>query len=171
MPKIIDLKGETFSRLFVVRQAGTNPKSKEKLWRCQCSCGKFITATSRNLRTGITRSCGCLQRELAAQRRLRHGQCRRNKRTAEYGIWRALNDRCYNSKHISYKYYGALGVTVCKRWREDFEAFFKDVGPRPSTKHSIDRKEPNGNYTPKNCRWATATEQRLNQRRMRNSAY
>ena len=76
-------------------------------------------------------------------------------------------ERCTNPKHISYKYYGALGVTVCERWK-NFELFKEDMGPPPSDAPrawSIDRIDPTGNYEPSNCRWATPAEQMANLRR------
>jgi hypothetical protein len=84
--------------------------------------------------------------------------------TPEYKTWGNIRQRCYNPKHISYKYYGAMGVTVCDRWEKSFENFFADMGKRPSRDHSIDRKNPNGNYQPDNCRWATEKEQQNNRR-------
>ncbi|MDZ4249531.1 MAG: hypothetical protein U0990_05515 [Candidatus Nanopelagicales bacterium] len=73
--------------------------------------------------------------------------------------------RCTNPNSEVFEYYGGRGITVCERWRKSFENFRADMGLRPEGM-SIDRKDVNGNYEPTNCRWATAIEQRLNQRRM-----
>jgi hypothetical protein len=62
----------------------------------------------------------------------------------------------------NWKYYGGRGIQVCQRWLHSFENFLSDMGRRPSLKHSIDRRKQNGDYTPKNCRWATPAEQRRN---------
>lgn|SRR5574341_769635 len=78
-----------------------------------------------------------------------------------YSIWYGMIARCYNPRASRYKSYGGRGITVCKRWRSSFEAFVSDMGPRPPGM-SIDRKNNNGNYTPQNCRWATAEQQRAN---------
>jgi len=83
----------------------------------------------------------------------------------EYKTWTAVIQRCHNSQDKSYKDYGAKGISVCDSWRESFESFLADMGPRPSRKHSIDRyPNQNGNYEPRNCRWATSTEQNRNKR-------
>ncbi len=76
----------------------------------------------------------------------------------EYSVWTAMKRRCYQKQFISYPYYGAKGITVCKRWRESFENFISDMGPRPGKEYQIDRKDAKKNYTPKNCRWITKDE-------------
>lgn len=84
---------------------------------------------------------------------------------SEYGPWRAMIERCENPNSSGFKTYGARGIKVCKQWRQSFTTFLSDMGPRPSKQHSIDRWPDNdGNYEPTNCRWATPSEQRLNQR-------
>lgn len=81
----------------------------------------------------------------------------------EYGSWRAMLDRCHNPNATKFHAYGARGITVCARWR-DFRKFFKDMGPKPTPKHSIDRKNNYKGYTKANCRWATIQEQAQNRR-------
>jgi hypothetical protein len=83
-----------------------------------------------------------------------------------YGIWKGMLDRCYNPKSPSYKYYGALGVSVCERWRDSFQDFLADVGKRRSSKLSLDRYPNNsGDYEPGNVRWATSKQQNRNKKR------
>ena len=87
-------------------------------------------------------------------------------RNSEKFIYRAMLDRCLNEKSTGYKNYGGRGITVCDRWRglEGFINFQLDVGPRPSSKHSLERRDVNGNYDPGNCCWATPEEQGGNKR-------
>ena len=79
----------------------------------------------------------------------------------EYGTWMRMRNRCTNKKSDNYAYYGGKGIKVCERWN-DFFAFLEDMGPRPTSSHSIDRIDSNGNYEPGNCRWATIEEQNRN---------
>lgn len=98
-------------------------------------------------------------------RNTKHGHSARGKESSEHRSWRGMIERCENPRHVGFKYYGARGVKVCERWRKDFAAFLSDIGLKPSPIHSIDRyPDTNGNYEPTNCRWATPSEQRANQR-------
>ena len=82
-----------------------------------------------------------------------------------YTLWSTIKQRCYNPNHAKYHLYGALGVRVCDRWRDSYEAFVADMGPRPSLRHSVDRyPDTDGDYEPGNCRWATYEQQRANRR-------
>lgn len=85
-------------------------------------------------------------------------------KSKEYKSWCCMKDRCFNPKHDNYKYYGAMGITICQEWM-DFQKFLADMGRAPSPSHSLDRIDPNGNYEPSNCRWATRVEQGRNKRR------
>jgi len=91
----------------------------------------------------------------------------KNAHPSEYGTWREMKRRCYSVTCKHYPYWGGRGIRVCEAWRTDFWAFLRDMGPRPSAKHSIERRDNNGHYGPSNCYWATATEQNNNKRSIR----
>lgn len=85
----------------------------------------------------------------------------------EYETWVRMQRRCYEPKYKGYKHYGGRGITVCEAWRLDYRAFIRDVGRKPSPKHSLDRIDCDGNYEPSNVRWATIDQQAANRRNLR----
>lgn len=97
----------------------------------------------------------------------KHGHAIRNQRSKEWRAWNAMIRRCTYPSMDDWPKYGGAGVTVCEKWRNSFTAFLEDVGFAPSTKHSIDRIDNNGNYEPGNVRWATPSEQIKNSKRAR----
>lgn len=96
--------------------------------------------------------------------KISHGHGRSGKRSPEFIAWGNIVQRCCNPNSPEYRNYGGRGIKVCDRWRDSFTSFLADVGPRPSRKHSIDRRDNNGDYEPGNCRWVTSTVQNRNKR-------
>lgn len=157
-----NLTGKRFGRLTVTGFAKRD-RHGHASWFCNCSCGNNTIVHISNLASGHTQSCGCLMSEVIAAR-LRHGDTR-EKRTPEYRIWTSMIQRCINPNVRKYPNYGGRGIKVCDRWRYSYQNFLADIGRRPSSKFSIDRINNDGNYEPGNCHWATAKEQRANQRK------
>ena len=149
--KLIDLAGQRFGKVVVIeRTAHTVGQAK---WICRCDCGKVHEGFSSNLRRGGHTSCGCGKGKMGT-----HGDTG----TPTYGTWGAMMRRCYDPNFVSYSRYGARGVTVCARWH-DYANFKADMGIRPHG-HTLDRKNNDLEYAPSNCRWATYSEQRINQK-------
>lgn len=155
------LSGQKFGRVAVIDRAPN--QSGRVMWNCRCDCGHEVVVRGSALTSGNSKSCGCLVAESMAATGRKNGTHNLS-RTPEYHSWKAMSARCYDPNNNRFRYYGARGVTVCQRWRDSFEAFLSDMGPKPSPRHSIDRKETNGRYEPDNCRWATPSEQSKNRR-------
>lgn len=156
-----DLTGQKFNRLLVIDYAGKADNGGHK-WKCQCDCGSIRIVYRCGLKSGATKSCGCLHSEQMSKRLTIHGGAGYNK-TPEYGVWSNMIARCNNPKHKAYKNYGGRGIFVSDSWR-DFNVFLADMGRRPSPKHSLDRINNNLGYSRENCKWATWDEQNRNKR-------
>lgn len=155
--KFIDLTGQKFGRLTaIVRSIGRTANGYK--WFCECDCGNETFVLGVNLRSGQTRSCGCLSLEVNRAEKpwaVKHGMYK----SPEYQAYHDMIRRCTNPDSQRWDRYGARGISVCPRWLESFENFYSDMGPRPSKNHSLDREDNDGNYEPGNCRWTTFLEQ------------
>lgn len=147
-----NLLGKTFGRLTVVNLDNWYPKLKQSRWICKCICGNEVIVLGNNLKRGIAKSCGCLQKERASKANTIHG----GRGTRLYGIWKGMRQRCNDKNN---KNYGGKGIRICKEWYNDF-AIFREWALSNNYKSnlSIDRIDPNKNYTPNNCQWITRVE-------------
>jgi len=161
MSKLTDITGQRYGRLTALKPIGSN-KFKKVIWECRCECGQTIRVLGNHLRSGNTASCGCLHREIMKFQFRTHGHSVNGTTTSEYNAWAGMMQRCYNSKHIGFRYYGGRGIHVCNRWFK-FENFLADMGRCPPGL-TLDRIDPNGDYKRGNCRWVDWYTQRHNRR-------
>ncbi len=163
MPKRIDLSKSRFGRLVALKIVSLDERGRAT-WLCQCDCGTKVECQAVRLRSGNTKSCGCLRIDVTRARSKTHGYAPQGRRPPEYTAWANMIARCNNEKHEKYPHYGGRGIKVATRWLDSFETFLADVGDRPNVRYSIDRINVNGNYEPGNVRWATKHQQMRNRR-------
>jgi hypothetical protein len=151
-------KGDKYNRLTAIKFDYRNKQSRQ-FWLFKCSCGNKKVIRVDRVKTGNTKSCGCLNFEPT---RIIHGMSCTN----TYRSWADMKSRCLNKNHKKYKYWGGRGITICKEWlgKNGFQNFYKDMGNKPKNK-SLDRIDNNGNYCKENCRWVTIEKQNNNRRK------
>ena len=165
MPKKLELKGKRFGKLLVVGYLGQN-KYHKTVWLVRCDCGTEKAVIGSSMTSGSTTSCGCDRDRAVKNLNWKHG----GRGSTEYNIWKNMRQRCNNPRNPAYKNYGARGVKICARW-DDFSLFLKDVGKRPTERHTLDRIDNDGNCESGNCRWALRRTQSRNTRRNRRMTY
>lgn len=172
MPSFRDRSGEKVGRLTILCEAADRIGGRIT-WHCRCDCGNEIVRPGRDLYLGRTNSCGCLLSEAITTTnisRTKHGHAKSaggNARlvTPTYKSFLSMRQRCLNPNSPNYHRYGGRGISICDRWQGEkgFQNFLSDIGERPRGS-SLDRIDTDGDYTPDNCRWATAKEQSNNRR-------
>ena len=149
--------------MLVVLEFAGLAKSRDYTYKCQCDCGRIAIVKGTFMRHGQTKSCGC--RRWTGHPR--HGDAKKAQRSPEYTAWCHMKKRCSVETDPAFPNYGGRGISVCSEWTASYEQFLKDVGRRPSSVHSLDRIDVNGNYEPSNVRWATKAVQGTNKRKIR----
>lgn len=150
-----DYTGMKFNMLTALRRNDVDGVIR---WDCQCECGQIINARMSNIVTGSTMSCGCWRVKNVGDRQRTHGESR----TPDYYVWSGIKKRCLNPDAHNYAQYGGKGIDVSDEWKDSFETFKNDMGPRPSPQHSVERRNNKKGYSADNCYWATPVEQANN---------
>lgn len=163
-------EGQQFTRLTVIGES-FYCENHYKFSVCRCECGVVTVVSCSNLKRGMSRSCGCLKRELASKRlkvtgekhpTFQHGFGIKGKTEALVKCWWAMHDRCKNPKNKAFHRYGGRGIEVCEEW-SSVEAFGRWALSNGWQKGlSLDRVNNEGNYEPENCRWTTNKVQSRN---------
>jgi len=156
-----DLKEKRFGRLTALYNLDKRTNAGHVIWKCLCICGRLIDVRGINLKSGNTKSCGCLRQDSIQRRRYKHGEAGTNLRiqTRLYDVWCSMKYRCYGLKSQIYKYYGGRGIKICDEWKNDFITFRGWALANGYQENlTIDRINNNGNYEPNNCQWITASE-------------
>jgi hypothetical protein len=165
----LDVKqGERYGRLTVVKDEAphvTKGGHKLRVVLCNCDCGNTKAIILGSLRKGVTKSCGCLRKEMATLHgaKVKHGARGVNAQEGikgSYGSWRAMNRRCCDKKREMAHRYVGRGIMICERWG-DFNKFYFDMGDRPKDM-TLDRVDNDKGYEPQNCKWSTHKEQANN---------
>lgn len=160
-----DIKQKKFGRLTAIsflKYVKLESPKKHQLWSFRCDCGNVISATRKAVTSLHTQSCGCLQEQGQIMAHWVHGMTTCDSPTPEFTAWCNMKARCYNPKNHKWARYGGRGILVCKRWKHSFVNFLHDLGFKPTHKHSLGRKNNDGNYEPNNCEWQTEQQQSCN---------
>ncbi len=160
--------GETFGRWRVLsRSSYRDKRGKRSYFFCLCSCGTEKEVNGSSLTSGRSTSCGCYRAEVTSSRCKTHGLTG----GPEWLAWNNARQRCFNQKTRNFSDYGGRGISMCPLWKNSFSAFISFMGVRPSPKHTLERKNNSGGYSPTNCVWAFKKENCRNTRANRHITY
>ena len=151
----VDRTSQRFGSIVVTKRV-PHPACRRWHWEYECDCGNIGTAGSGE----IHNKTSCPECSRTRQVRTKHGL----RNTPEYAIWSNMKQRCLNENHANWADYGGRGIKVCDRWLDSVEAFYKDMGPRPSADLTVERYDVDGDYCPENCGWETVQVQQNNRR-------
>lgn len=153
----IDISGQTFGRLKVIKY--TRRKNSYTMFLCKCECGNEKEVSSHHLKRGNTISCGCYQKEKNHEKK--HGETG----TKIYGLWSSIKQRCYNPKNQAFDNYGGRGIKMCDEWQDfiSFKKWLMKSGYKEGL--TLERLDFNSDYTPENCTFIPLEQQTKNTRR------
>lgn len=159
---MLDLINQKFGRLTVISEAPRvydKSNHSRRMWNCIFDCGNKKIVPTERLKSGITKSCGCLRSEVTIKKSTTHGKSR----TRLYKIFKMMVDRCYNHSSSAYQHYGGREIKICQEWMDDFMNFYNWAMANGYKENlTIERVNVNGNYCPENCKWITQNEQMRN---------
>lgn len=160
-----NIAGQRFGRLVAVELVRS--EGEKRFWKCDCDCGETYVVNKVGLKSGHTRSCGCLFNDTVVASLTKHGHASRDKASRTYKCYHSMKSRCTSPSHENNKVY--KDISVCSRWLESFENFLEDMGEAPTEKHEIDRIDPEKDYYKENCRWVTKKQNCYNKRGKKNT--
>lgn len=164
---LIDMTGQVFGMLTVISRDFFKGGKKGAYWNCKCECGNIKSVSRSHLKDRNTVSCGCYHKKLFKSASITHNM----RHTSEYNSYHSMKARCLNPNNTEYHNYGGRGITICEPWLESFEKFIKDMGLKPSSDLTLERRNNNLGYKKDNCYWATQEAQKSNRRNTKKCFY